>query len=283
MAFVPVGARLLSLRAGMPMYGGTMAGAPFHPPSLPGITTSAVQAALLKEVGRQLAGTGGGDPLRVGQVVQARVTANADGTPALLLGGVKIAAQLPDDVAPDQLLRLRVQQSGPERVVLQIIKDPGAAQATGPATAAATAALGATDGADATGPAAGATQAAPTPAQQAAANAVPWAVIAMPGGAQARLWLDPEQNGDEQEQTCSRERLRTMVVRYDSPVLGRTDVVLRLDPAQLDATVLAPAGAALDAVRSAVPELRLALAGAVDRPVAIVTGGNPHEAFNVHA
>ena len=112
---------------------------------------------------------------------------------------------------------------------------------------------------------------------------MPWAVIPMPGGAQARVWLDPDQDGATADDGTAQARRRTMVIRYDSPVLGRTDVVLHLDPAQLDAHVLAPAGDPLDLIRQSVPDLRLALAGAVDRPVAVVTGGRGHDEVDLRA
>lgn len=231
----------------------------FHPPISPAIGgPAAVQAALLKEIGKQLVGTVGGDPLRVGQVVQAQIGTDADGATTLLLGGVKVPAHLPAELVPGQLLRLQVKESSPERVVLQIVKGPEVAPAT-----AATAEVG---------PSRQVTQA-QGPAAQAAASVVPWAVIPMPGGAQARVWLDPDGAADDAAAGSSAARRRTMVIRYDSPVLGRTDVVLHLDPAQLDAHVLAPAGQPLELVRQSVAELRLALAGAVDRPVAVVTGG----------
>ncbi len=245
-----------------------MASVPIHPPGSPGLTTPAIQAALLKEIGKQLVGTVGGDPLAVGQVVSARIGADAEGHPVLVLGGVRIPAALPAGVEPGQLLRLRVQESTPERVLLQIVKDP--------AGAAATAAI---DAGPIDGPAA---SLAAGPAQQAAAAAPPWVVIPMPGGAQARIWLDPEQEGGDAA-GGSGDRARSMVVRYDSPVLGRTDIVLRLGADQLDATVLAPAGLPLDLIRASVPELRVALAAAVDRPVALATGGRAGEEFDVRA
>jgi hypothetical protein len=255
--------------ASLPMIGVMATSGPIHPPAVPGLNTPAIQAALLKEIGKQLVGTVGGDPLRVGQVVNARIAADADGMPMLLLGGVKVPAELPGDVQLGQLLRLQVKESSPERVLLQIIKDPAAAATS--AAAATAADLAAAPASQAQGP-----------AQQAAATAVPWAVIPMPGGAQARIWLDPEQQADEAA-TPGVPRTRSMVVRYDSPVLGRTDVVLRLEPGQLEATVLAASGVPLELVRSSVPELRMALAGAVERPVALTTGGRSPEAFDVRA
>lgn len=230
-----------------------MSGLPINMRTTP-LATPAVQAALLKEIGQQLSGAIAGEPLKVGQVVNARIVAGDGGTPVLVLGGVRVPAQLPGGVEVGQVLKLQVKESSPERVTLQIMTEAGKV-------------------ADAAGDAAPALQTQAPAAQQAAANVQPWAVIPMPGGAQARMWLDPDGHGDGPEEAGSAARTRTMVVRYDSPILGRTDVVLRLDPAQLDATVLAPGGTPLDLVRSTVPELRLALAAAVERPVAVQTGG----------
>ncbi|MBO9533277.1 MAG: flagellar hook-length control protein FliK [Solirubrobacteraceae bacterium] len=306
----------------------------FHPPVAPAIgSTAAVQAALLKEIGKQLVGTVGGDPMAVGQVVQAKVSTDVEGKPTLMLGGTKVPAQLPANVSPGQVLQLQVKESSPERVVLQIVKGPDGAPLAAPPQAAALpganaggamssapgartlAALGSAVAGGAAVPSTGAGAATTAPlssaaaaastataaaaatsdlgaaqqaqqptavAAQAAATVVPWAVIPMPGGAQARIWLDPEGSAEEPGAQAAARR-RTMVVRYDSPVLGRTDVVLNLDAAILDAHVLAPAGQSLDLIRHAVGDLRLALAGAVDRPVAIVTGGRAGEDIDLRA
>jgi hypothetical protein len=106
----------------------------------------------------------------------------------------------------------------------------------------------------------------------------------MPGGAQARLFLDPDGGKDSGgDGDRSRERTRSMVVRYDSPTLGRVDVVLRLEADKLDATVLAPAGEPVARVRAASGELRAALMVAADRPVSLQTGGRTAEVVNVSA
>jgi len=241
---------------------------PITPLPTTGLATPAIQAALLKEIGKQLVGTVGGDPLAVGQVVNARIGADADGKPILLLGGVRVPAQLPGNVEIGQLLRMRVQESSPERVLFQIVTDASSVKSD---------AVG-------DGPPALAAQTQATAAQQAGPTTPPFAVIPMPGGAQAQLWLDPDQGGDAEEaRRGGAERTRTMVVRYDSPLLGRTDVVLRLDPDHLDAAVLARAGQPLDLIRSTVGDLRLALAAAVDRPVALVTGGRTTEELDIRA
>lgn len=250
-----------------------MTGLPITPRTLP-LSTPAVQAALLKNIGQQLAGAIQGEPLKVGQVLQARIAAGPGGEPVLTLGGVRVPAQLPGNVQVGQFLRLRVQDVTAERVTLQIVSDP--------AQTAATAASAATGAADELGAAAGPNTAQAAQAQQAGAAQMPWAAIPMPGGATARLFLDPDKGGPGGAER-SGDRSRTMVVRYDSPLLGRTDVVLRLDADQLEAAVLAHGGAPLDLVRSTVPALRAALVAAVDRRVAIVTGGRADEELDVRA
>jgi hypothetical protein len=58
--------------------------------------------------------------LRAGSVVVARVLDNR----MLSLAGARVAASLPDDVRAGDVLRLRVQEAGPERVVLQVVPQP---------------------------------------------------------------------------------------------------------------------------------------------------------------
>lgn len=239
------------------------------PQSTPGLQTIPVQAALLRGVGQHLPGVGVvPDPLKVGQIVMARIGTDPDvGGPMLVLGGVRVSAQLPESVQIGQILRLQVAESTAQRVVLKIVADPQATAST---------AADAQASAVASSPGGG-------PAQQAAAVAPPYATLAMPGGGQVRMWLDPCDDGHADAEASPRPRTRTMVVRYDSPVLGRTDIVLRLEPDQLDATVLAARGTPLDLVRATVPDLRLALLGAVDRPVALQTGGRVPEDVDVRA
>lgn len=112
----------------------------------------------------------------------------------LNLAGVKLAAQLPADVVPGQVLRLQVQEATTERIHLKVI-EPGT-------------------------PLAQAAQAAEPP--QVPANAYQ---LALPGGIVAKLHVE------EREAAGGRKggdgEARTVVVRYDSPTLGRLDV--RLD------------------------------------------------------
>jgi hypothetical protein len=143
--------------------------------------------------------------LRAGSVVVARVLENR----LLSLAGARVAATLPDEVRPGEVLKLRVKELGPERIVLQIVADPPPA-----ATAA----------------------------------------VALPGGATARIVEDEEGAGGAAK--------RAVVLRYDSPTLGRLDIHLTTGGATVHATEGPPAAAA----RSAAGEL----AAALGAPVAVV-------------
>jgi hypothetical protein len=143
--------------------------------------------------------------LRAGSVVVARVLENR----LLSLAGARVAATLPDEVQPGDVLKLRVKELAPERIVLQIVPDPPPA-----ATAA----------------------------------------VALPGGATARIVEDDEASGGA--------AARAVVLRYDSPTLGRLDI--RLSAA--GATVHATEGPPAEAARAAAG----ALAAALNAPVAVV-------------
>jgi hypothetical protein len=144
--------------------------------------------------------------LRAGSVVVARVLEHG----LLSLAGARVAAKLPDDVRPGDVLKLRVKELAPERIVLQIVADPPPA-----ATAA----------------------------------------VALPGGATARIVEDDEGAG-------ARGAGRAVVLRYDSPTLGRLDIRLTTSGATVHATEGPPAAAA----RAAAGDL----AAALGAPVAVV-------------
>ncbi len=147
--------------------------------------------------------------LRAGSVVVARVLDQR----MLALAGARVAATLPDDVKPGEVLRLRVQEAGPERVVLQIVP-----QAPPAATAA----------------------------------------VALPGGAFARIIED----APEEEGAGGGRGSRAVLLRYDSPTLGRLDI--RLSAA--GAVVHASEGPPADAARAAAGDL----ASALGAPVAVL-------------
>jgi hypothetical protein len=58
--------------------------------------------------------------LRPGAVVTARVIDHG----VLSLLGARVAAKLPADVRPGEVLRLRVQEAGPQRILLQVVQQP---------------------------------------------------------------------------------------------------------------------------------------------------------------
>jgi hypothetical protein len=147
-----------------------------------------------------------GPALRPGAVLAARVLEHE----LLSLAGARVAAKLPDDVRPGDVLRLRVKELAPERIVLQIVPDPPPAATT---------------------------------------------AVALPGGATARIVEDEEGAG-------GRGGTRAVVLRYDSPTLGRLDIRLTTSGATVHATEGPPA----DAARAAAGDL----AAALSAPVAVV-------------
>lgn len=169
-------------------------------------------------------------PLRLGALVTGRVL----DARTLVLEGVRMQAQLPPDVAPGQRLRLRIEQAGADRVHLKIVErlpEPGSAAALARADAAQQSSAQETS------------QAQP-PAQAFA--------MALPGGIEARVYVtdDSGSEGDGPDDAG-----RPVVLRYDSPTLGRLDV--RLD--RLSAAVHVAAGEPADRVGGHLAELKAAL------------------------
>lgn len=223
-----------------------------------------VQAALLRDLMRQVTADMPGapaQPLRVGETLGGRIAISPTGERMLMIAGIRIPAQLPADAPAGQALRLQVTESSAERLVLQIVRDPGAAPDA--------AALAPRDALQ---------QQAPQNVQSPVLN------MPMPTGANARVWVDPDGAGKgdgHDEARAEKARTGSMVVRYDSPDLGRVDIVLRLDAERLEATVLAPAGEPLAHVRGASAKLREALLVAAQVPVSLQTSGRVEEAVNV--
>jgi hypothetical protein len=160
----------------------------------------------------------------------------------LSLAGVKLAAQLPPGVAEGQVLRLRVEEASTERIHLRVVESPQAEQAP-----------------------------------QVPASAYQ---LALPGGAVARVHVE------EREEAGGRKggagAARTVVVRYDSPTLGRLDV--RLD-ARLDtqsAAVHVTDGDPALAVAEAAGVLREALSRVSGEPVQVTVHPRA-ESFNARA
>lgn len=63
-------------------------------------------------------------PLRPGASVVARVASRGDLSGVLVLAGVPLTAQLPEEVQPGATLRLKVREVTPERVTLQLDGPP---------------------------------------------------------------------------------------------------------------------------------------------------------------
>jgi hypothetical protein len=149
----------------------------------------------------------------------------------LNLAGVRLAAQLPAGVVPGQVLRLQVQEATTERIHLRVV-EPGT-------------------------PLAQAAQAAEPP--QVPANAYQ---LALPGGILAKVHVEEREEAGGRKGSAA---ARTVVVRYDSPTLGRLDV--RLD-AHSAAIHVADGDPAL-AVAAAADVLRDALARATGNPTQV--------------
>jgi hypothetical protein len=145
----------------------------------------------------------------------------------LVLAGVRMAAQLPDGVEPGQRLRLRVEEASAERVHLRVVEQPG------------------------------------QPAEQAVAVPPSAYQMALPGGAVARVFVEAPE--EEEGRRGGAGEGRSVVVRYDSPSLGRIDV--RLD--RRAAAVHVSAGEPAETVRGAADVLRDALAGVTGGPVRV--------------
>jgi hypothetical protein len=183
--------------------------------------------------------------LTAGTMLAGRIMErHANGTHGLLnLGGVVLVAELPEGVAEGARLRLVVQESGGERVVLRIVGDPSAPP-----------------------PPAQAAPSAQTP--QHGAVAAPVVALPLPGGLQAhaRVEADATPEGAEGSGT------HAVTVRYASPALGRIEVRLVLTPAGLAAGVAAPHGEGVELAAAHADELRDALRGVLSTTVDVHVG-----------
>jgi hypothetical protein len=168
-------------------------------------------------------------PLPVGAVLGARVLGREGDRGTLLLLGARLAAQLPEGVKEGDALRVRVQEASPDRLVLKVVDGPPA-----------------------------------QPSQQ--AGLVALAPIALPGGATARLFVEPDEGGGGRD---AQERPRTVYLHYDSPVLGNIDIALTLTPAAIGAAVQLIAGEPARVARAGAPSLQEALSSAAARPALV--------------
>ena len=169
-------------------------------------------------------------PLPVGAVMGARVLSREGDRGTLLLAGARLAAQLPDGVHEGDALRVRVQETSGDRLVLKIVETPQG----------------------------------PAPAQPPLAAL---SALALPHGATARLFVDPEE--DAGGGRSGAEHPRSIFLRYDSPVLGRIDIALTLTGAAIGAAVQLSAGDPAQAARAGARELQDALASAAARPALV--------------
>jgi len=178
-------------------------------------------------------------PVRAGDVLPARVISRDGGMGVLYLAGVRVSARLPAELTAGMRLRLQVQETEGERVLLRVVAGSEQAGAS---------------------------------AQAAAATADPLAdalraglVATLPGGASARLFVDPDQGGDG----AGGDAPTRVTLRFEAAALGRVDLALELAPGAVSGTVHAPAGAVAERLSAAAAELRGALASATGRPATV--------------
>jgi hypothetical protein len=96
---------------------------------------------------------------------------------------------------------------------------------------------------------------------------VPTVAVALPGGAAARLLVEPDEGSDP---SPAAQRARsTVTLRYESAGLGRVDLALTLEGGAVRAVAHVPAGEVAERLRAASGDLRAALAGALGRPAAV--------------
>jgi hypothetical protein len=147
----------------------------------------------------------------------------------LLLAGVRIPARIPAELAAGEAIRVEVQEVSAERFVLQVV-------------------------------------AAPPPEAAVAGTPTAAYALALPGGAQARVHVDPEASGEGGSAAAAR---RSITLRFDSPTLGRLDFAIDLDAGAVASTVHVTAGDPAAVARAAAPELEAALTQATSRPASV--------------
>jgi len=176
-------------------------------------------------------------PMRPGDVLPARVSSRD----TIVLAGVRVAAQLPDELVTGQRLRLRVEEASQTKLLLRVVETSGNAEA---------AALPQSVTAD------------PLADALRAGLAVP-----LPGGQVARLFVEPDDGaGDGADRG---ERLHRVTLRFEAAALGRVDVALEMQPGAVTGTVHAPAGMAAQRLAEHAGELQAALAQATGRPASV--------------
>src|SRR3954469_19535652 len=133
-------------------------------------------------------------PLKPGTVMAARVI----DARTIALAGVRMAATLPEGIEPGTSMHVRVREASSERLLLQIVAPREAADAS----------------------------AAPAAAPQLVPLSAP---IPLPGGATARLLVDPDE-ASEEDGSGGGPRVQTITLRYESAGVGRLDLALTVEP-----------------------------------------------------
>jgi len=173
-------------------------------------------------------------PLKPGAVMAARVI----DARTIALAGVRMAATLPPDLEPGTNMRVRVREATGERLLLQVVGPPA-------------------HEASEAGQAAAAPQLVPLGAP-----------IPLPGGATARLFVDPDEAGEESSGGAG-PRTRTVTLRYESAGVGRVDLALTVEPGAARAVAFGAAGDVAERLRSASGDLRAALMSTLERPASV--------------
>jgi hypothetical protein len=176
-------------------------------------------------------------PMRPGDLLPARVYSRD----TIVLAGVRIAAQLPENLEAGQRLRLRVEEASRSRLLLRVVESSAAGEAD---------ALPQSVTAD------------PLADALRAGLALP-----LPGGQVARLFVQPDGGSDADAGRASAPQRVTL--RFEAAALGRVDLALEVLPGAVTGTVHAPAGPAAQRLAEHADELRAALAQATGRPATV--------------
>jgi hypothetical protein len=176
-------------------------------------------------------------PMRAGDLLPARVYSRD----MIVLAGVRVAAQLPENLETGQRLRLRVEEASQSKLLLRVVEASGGGEAD------------------------------PLPQS---VNADPLAnalraglALPLPGGQVARLFVEPD--GGSEEGSGGGRRLQRITLRFEAAALGRVDLALEVLPGAVVGTVHAPAGAAAQRLAEHADDLRAALAQATGRPATV--------------
>lgn len=176
-------------------------------------------------------------PMRPGDLLPARVFSRD----TIVLAGVRVAAQVPDNLVTGQRLRLRVEEASQSKLLLRVVETSGTEQQVLPPSVTAD----------------------PLGDAMRAGLAVP-----LPGGQVARLFVDPD---DAASGGGGRGGggLQRVTLRFEAAALGRVDLALEILPTAVAGTIHVAAGAAAERLGEHADELRAALAQATGRPASV--------------